>query len=99
MGTLTKGMNCNIIKNTLTEIKSQLGLDLVLYDGILKTYLGVKYFDIELNYPCWMSQDYKKLIKYANKYNTFKVEQTGYCRVGIFLTHTPHLTHVNNKTI
>ena len=80
-------MSCNTINKTLIEIESKLGLKLKLYDGILKTFNGKKYFDVELKYSCWMSNEYQKLISYCNKYDTFKTEQTGYKRVGIFINN------------
>lgn len=79
-------MSCNVINETLIEIESKLGLKLKLYDGILKTFNGVKYFDVELKEDVWNSKEYQRLIIYCNKYDTFKVQQTGYKRAGIFLT-------------
>lgn len=73
------------IKNILDEIKEQLGIELSLYDGLLKTFKGKKYFDIQLNDSCWCSSQHDKLIRYCEKHNTFTIEQTGYKRVGIFL--------------
>lgn len=78
-------MRCNVIENTLTEIKIRLGLNLKPYDGILKTFNGTKYFDVELKYDCWNSAEYDKLLKYSNQYKSFRIEQTGYKRLGIFL--------------
>ena len=78
-------MSCNIIEKTLIEIKEQLGLNLKLYDGVLKSFNNEKFFDIELKDSCWCSFEFYKLINYSKKYNTFRVEQTGYKRVGIFL--------------
>ena len=78
-------MSCKIIKETLIEIEEQLGFKPKLYDGLLKNYNNIFFFDIELSHSCWMSKEYDKLINYAFKYKTFRVEQTGYKRVGIFL--------------
>lgn len=78
-------MSCNAINETLIEIESKLGLKLNLYDGILKTFNGVKYFDVELKHSCWMSNEYQRLISYCNKYDHIKAQQTGYKRLGIFL--------------
>lgn len=85
MVTLMKVMSCNIINKTLIEIKNQLGLKLKLYDGVLKSFKGYKYFDIELENSPWCSKDFDKLYNYSKKYNTFKIEQTGYKRIGVFL--------------
>ena len=78
-------MNCSIITKTLTEIEEQLGLKLKLYNNLIKHYNNEKYFDVELKDSCWCSSDYSKLILYSKKHKTFRVEQTGYKRVGIFL--------------
>lgn len=80
-------MSCKIIEKTLIEIEEQLGLKLKLYDRFLKSFNNENYFDIELKDSCWCSADYNKLILYSKKYKTFRVEQTGYKRVGIFLNN------------
>ena len=78
-------MSCKIIEKTLIEIEKQLGFKPKLYDGLLKNFNGILFFDIELENSCWMSKECNKLINYSNKFKTFKVEQTGYKRLGIFL--------------
>ena len=78
-------MNSKTIKETLIEIENQLGLKLKLYDGVLKIFKNENYFDVELNNSCWCSVEYNKLIKYSKKFKTFRVEQTGYKRLGIFI--------------
>lgn len=78
-------MSCDIIKASLTEIENQLGLKLKLYDGNLKEFNKETFFDVELNDSCWCSKEYTKLILYSDNFKTFRVEQTGYKRVGIFL--------------
>ncbi len=78
-------MSCKIIEKTLIEIEEQLGFKPKLYDGLLKKFNETLFFDIELDHSCWISKEYNKLINYSNNFKTFKVEQTGYKRVGIFL--------------
>lgn len=85
-------MSCSIIENTLTEIEEQLGLKLKLYDGFLKKFNNEIYFDIELEHSCWCSIDFSKLILYTKKFKKFRVEQTGYKRVGIFLNNIINAT-------
>ena len=90
-------MSCNIIENTLTEIEEQLGLKLKLYDGCLKkSFNNEIYFDIELEHSCWCSIDFSKLIFYTKKFKSFRVEQTGYKRVGIFLNNVINAKKINN---
>lgn len=74
-----------MIKQVLNEIQTKIGLTLKPYDNEIKTFKGVKYFDIELNKSIWMSKEYNELLRYSKKYKTFEIQQTGYKRVGIFL--------------
>lgn len=75
-----------IIAEKLAEIKKYCGLSLELCDcfaGITKKR-GIKYFNVILKDPIYLSNEYKKLEKLAETTTIIsKVEPNGYARVAI----------------
>lgn len=76
----------NSIENTLSVIKEQIGLELILceyFTGIRK-HGSKEYFNVELKDRAWNSIEYTSLERLVQKGIVSKVEPNGVTRVAIY---------------
>ena len=80
-------MENSIIKSTLNHIEEQVGLKLLLCDNFkgIQEHAGDKYFNIVLEMRTSESVEFRKLEKFANKYQTIRIAPNGLNRVAIYL--------------
>lgn len=72
------------IKALLEDIRMQLGLE---FEDLGDSNKKKKYFNIAINEACFISNEYNQLVKYSEKYKTFRVEPNGHKRLAIFFVY------------